>query len=104
MNTVFPEAAEFIQTVYIEHPLIKHHKTEDVAEHIFSSVQDFISASSYVGGEYHAYFHAKKGVPKFKNEVFNVENMEVMIMMVCIEVALLKRGLGRRQEISGSIA
>ena len=78
LTTVFPEASDLIQSVYIDHPLIKHHKTEDVAENIFSSVKNFISEPSYIGGSYHgAYFHAKKDVPKFLNEAFNVDDLEV---------------------------
>ena len=34
LTTVFPEAEDLIQTVYIDHPLVRHHKAEDIAENI----------------------------------------------------------------------
>ena len=78
LTTVFPEAKDLIQTIYIDHPLIRHHKTEDVAENIVKSVKDFISDESYAGGSYDgAYFHAKKDIPQHVNEAFHVEDEKV---------------------------
>ena len=67
-----------IQTLYIDHPLIRHHKTENVAENIVSTVKNIVSEESYVGGSYDgAYFHARKDVGMFINEAFNVKDSEV---------------------------
>ena len=78
LTTVFPEAKDFIQTLYIDHPLIKHHKTKDVAENIVTSVKEYISEDSYAGGSYDgAYFHANKDVSKHVNEAFNVNDEAV---------------------------
>ena len=78
LTTVFPEAKDFIQTLYIDHPLIKHHKIKDVAENIVTSVKEYISEDSYAGGSYDgAYFHANKDVSKHVNEAFNVNDEAV---------------------------
>ena len=31
VTSIFPEAEELIQTIYIDHPIIRHHKAEDTA-------------------------------------------------------------------------
>ena len=78
LTTVFPEAEDLIQTVYIDHPLVRHHKAEDIAENIVTSVKEFISNDSYAGGSYDgAYFHGHKNVPHFINKAFNVEDNDV---------------------------
>ena len=38
---MFPEAKYFIQTIYIDHPLIKQSKTADVAVNIVNLVKQF---------------------------------------------------------------
>ena len=74
LTTVFPEA-EDLKTVYIDHPLVRHHKAEEIAENIVTSVKEFISNDSYAGGSYDgAYFHGHKNVPHFINKAFNVED------------------------------
>ena len=71
--TVFPHSECLIQHVYISHNIIRHHSTEDVANHIFDSVKDFISPSQYEGGSYDgAYHHAIDSVPKKLDKLFNV--------------------------------
>ena len=78
LTTVFPEADDFIQTVYVSHPLIRYHKTEDVAQNVVRSVKEYISDASYAGCSLDgAYFHAKKNVPHHINDAFNVEDTEV---------------------------
>ena len=78
LTTVFPEASDFIQTVYIDHPLIKEHKTQDVAQNVVTAVKQFISEDSYAGCSLDgAYFHAKKDVTQHINEHFNVDDSEV---------------------------
>ena len=42
VTTVFPEAEDLIQTLFIDHPLIKHHKAEDTAENIYDVIEDFV--------------------------------------------------------------
>ena len=78
LTTVFPGAEDLIQTVFIDHPLIRHHKTQDVAENIVTFVKKFLTNESYAGGSYDgAYFHAKKDVPQHINEAFNVDDSDV---------------------------
>ena len=78
LTTVFPGASDFIQTVYIDHPLIKEHKTEDVAENVVKAAKQFISEDSYAGCSLDgAYFHAKKDVTQHINEHFNVDDEDV---------------------------
>ena len=78
LTTVFPEASEFIQTVYIDHPLVKEHKTEDIAQNVVTAVNQFISEDSYAGCSLDgAYFHAKKDVTQQINEHFNVKDSDV---------------------------
>ena len=78
LTTLLPGAKELIQTLYIDHPLIRHHKTADVAENIVKSVKPFISENQYEGGSYDgAYFHANKDVPQHINEAFHVDDEDV---------------------------
>ena len=75
ITSVFPDAKDLIQTIYIDHPLIKHHTAKDVAVNIVTSVKEYIPDESYVGGSYDgAYFHAKKDVAQHVNEAFNVKD------------------------------
>ena len=78
VTTVFPEASEFIQTVYLDHPLIKEHRTKDVAQNVVYAVEKFISEDSYAGCSLDgAYFHAKKDVTQHINDHFNVKDSDV---------------------------
>ena len=65
-----------IQTLYIAHSLIKHHKGRDVAENIKTSLDEYISADQYQGGSYDgAYFH--QSVPQHLNEMLGVNDVDV---------------------------
>lgn len=78
LTTVFPESSEFIQTVYIDHPLIKEHRTQDVAQNVVTAVEKFILEDSYAGCSLDgAYFHAKKDITQHINEHFNVDVSDV---------------------------
>ena len=71
--TVFPNTEHLIQHLYINHTIIKHHSTQDVADHIFESVHDFIKPSQYEGGSYDgAYHHANDSVPLKLDRMFDV--------------------------------
>ena len=75
---MFPEADDFILTVYVSHPLMRHHNTEDVAQNVVRSVKEYISDASNAGCSLDGdYFHAKKNVPHHINDAFNVEDNEV---------------------------
>ena len=76
LTTFFPDAEELIQTLYISHPLVKHHTGEDIAEHLYSNLIQFLSADQYQGGSYDgAYFH--QSVPKYLGEKFGVEDEHI---------------------------
>ena len=76
---MFPAVKDLIQTLYLDHPLIKHHKTDDVAMNIVTSVKPYIwSEKQYEGGTYDGgYFHTKKNVSHFVNEAMHVDNEDV---------------------------
>ena len=76
LTSVFPGAEDLIQTLYIAHSLIKHHKGRDVAENIKTSLDEYISADQYQGGSYDgAYFH--QSVPQHLNEMLGVNDVDV---------------------------
>ena len=71
LTTFFPDANDLIQTLYVSHPIVKHHKGQDVADHIHTNLEEYISEEQYQGGSYDgAYFH--QSVPKYMAEKFNV--------------------------------
>ena len=75
LTTVFPGAKQFIQTIYCDHPLIKHHKTKDVADNLVKPAKEYIKDEQYEGTSLDgAYFHASKDVPQHVNEAFNCED------------------------------
>ena len=62
-----------VQHLYISHAIIQHHSTQDVANHIYESVHDFISPCQYEGGSYDgAYHHANDSVPLKLDRMFGV--------------------------------
>ena len=76
LTTFFPDAEELIQTLYISHPLVKHHKGEDIAEHLYENLVNLLSSDQYQGGSYDgAYFH--QSVPKYLGEKFDVKDEDV---------------------------
>ena len=76
LTTFFPDAEELIQTLYISHPVVKHHTGEDIAEHLYSNLIQFLSADQYQGGSYDgAYFH--QSVPKYLGEKYGVEDEHI---------------------------
>ena len=71
--TVFPQAKDFIQHVYIAHPVVTKHSGKDVAENLNNEVKEFISPEQYQGGSYDgAYIH--DSVPKHLNEIMKVND------------------------------
>ena len=59
LTTIFPDAEQLIQTLYIDHPLIKHHKVQDTAENIHDALKDYITPDQFHGGSYDGpYLHA----------------------------------------------
>jgi hypothetical protein len=78
LTTIFPEADELIQALYIDHPIVKHHAAKDTAENIFEAVKDYIAPDQYEGGAYDGpYHHAKKDVPHHLNSMFGVPDEDV---------------------------
>lgn len=76
LTTFFPDAEELIQTLYVSHPLVKKHKGEDIADHLYDNLVQFLSSEQYQGGSYDgAYFH--QSVPKYLGEKFGVNDEDV---------------------------
>ena len=68
LNTFFPAAEILIHTLYIDHPIIKHHKAVDTAENIYDAIKDCIEPEQLEGGSYVGpYHHAKENVPHLIN-------------------------------------
>ena len=76
LTTFFPDAEELIQTLYVSHPLVKKHKGEDIADHLYDHLVQFLSSEQYQGGSYDgAYFH--QSVPKYLGDKFGVNDEDV---------------------------
>ena len=71
--SVFPQAQDLIQHIYIAHPVIKKLSGKDTAENIYHSLKDYISKEQYQGGSYDgAYIH--DSVPKHLNYINGVKD------------------------------
>ena len=71
--SVFPNANELIQNIYIDQPIIKHHKAQDTAENIHSAIKPFIKHEQVEGGSYNGpYHHAKEDVPLLLNRIIGI--------------------------------
>ena len=75
LTTIIPEAEELIQTLYIDHPVSKHHTAKDTAENIHSAINPFIKSEQVEGGSYDGpYHHAKEDVPHHLNKIMGIAN------------------------------
>jgi hypothetical protein len=73
---VFPQAEDFIQHVYVAHPIVTKHSGREVAENLHETVKDFIIPEQYQGGSYDgAYIH--DSVPKHLNDIMEVKDDDV---------------------------
>ena len=71
--SVFPQAQDLIQHIYIAHPVIKKLSGKDTAENIYHSLKDYIYKEQYQGGSYDgAYIH--DSVPKHLNYIIGVKD------------------------------
>ena len=76
LTKFFPEADDLIQTLYVTHPIVKHHSGQDVADHLHTNLEEYLSQEQYQGGSYDgAYFH--QSVPKYMGEKYNVDESDV---------------------------
>ena len=75
LTTTIPEAEELIPTLYIGHPVSKHHTAKDTAENIHSAINPFIKSEQVEGGSYDGpYHHAKEDVPHHLNKIMGIAN------------------------------
>ena len=71
--SVFPQAQDLIQNIYIVHPVIKKLSGKDTAENIYHSLNDYIYKEQYQRGSYDgAYIH--DSVPKHLNYIIGVKD------------------------------
>ena len=77
--TVFPQAEDFIQHVYVAHPVVKRHSGKEVAENIHESVKKFTLPEQYQGGSYDgAYIHDNpKGIHFDTHNIFRSNGLTV---------------------------
>ncbi|CAB4032571.1 Hypothetical predicted protein [Paramuricea clavata] len=70
--TIVPDAAELIQYIYLDHPIVKKHTGKDVAASITNVLQNYIVAGQFEGGGFDGqYFHL--GVPKYVNAHYEID-------------------------------
>lgn len=62
LTTIIPEAEELIQTLYIGHPVSKHHTAKDTAENIHSAINPFIKSEQV------------EDVPHHLNKIMGIAN------------------------------
>ena len=75
VTSIFPEAEELIQTVYIDHPIIRHHKAEDTAQNIHDAIEPYVKPEQVEGGSYDGpYHHAKEDVPHHINRILGISD------------------------------
>ena len=59
--------------IYIDHPIIKHHKAQDTSANIHSAIKPFIKPEQVGGGSYDGpYHHAKEDVPLLLNRIMGI--------------------------------
>ena len=60
VSSIFPEADELIQTVYIDHLIIRHYKAEDTAQNIHDAIEPYVIPEEVEGGSCDGPYHIDK--------------------------------------------